>query len=224
MTILLDNIWFKYPGSREWILRGVNASFREGKLSVITGPNGSGKTTLLKVSSIIYKPQRGTIKAWGIDVWNIDEKTRLKIRRNIVYVHEKPILLRGNALFNIAYGLMIRGVDANKALKIAENFLDKIGLSYLRNKYPRELSMGEAHLVAILRAIVLKPRMLLLDEPMTYLDTKRKRIVYSLLKELKETGTGLAIVTHDAYTLANLVDEILILEDGKISKINENDE
>jgi len=119
--IKLVDVWFRYPKRKEWILKGITTSFKPGETNIIMGANGSGKTTLLKIAALLYKPCKGKVLVDGKNFWELDKNKRLLLRRKIVYVHEKPILLRGSVIYNIAYGLILRGIKVDKAIWKAED-------------------------------------------------------------------------------------------------------
>lgn len=198
MTLELIKVWFRYPNSDDYLFKELSITFSRNEITVITGPNGSGKTTLLKIAGLIYKPNKGVVKVFGKDFWKIDRhEERISIRRRIVYVHEKPILLKGTVAYNIAYGLILRGLNKKEAYNIVEDFTSKYGLSYLLRKKTIQLSAGEAQVVSLLRAMVLKPYYLLLDEPTSNLDIEKRQVILSIISDLKRQGTGIVITTHD---------------------------
>jgi len=220
MTIRLEKVWYRYSGSRNWALRNINIVFNEHKTYAIIGPNASGKTTLLKITALLYKPTRGNVRAWGIDYWNLPSSEAIQLRRNIVYVHEKPILLRGTVAYNIAYGLTLRGYTQTEAEEKARKLLSKLELTYLADKKTKQLSAGEAQLTAILRAVILEPKILVLDEPLAHLDTSKREKILRLLTELKETGTGIIIATHNQYITQTLIEKTIQIENGEITQTN----
>jgi len=220
MTIRLEKVWYRYPGSRNWVLRNINIVFNEHKTYAIVGPNASGKTTLLKITALLYKPTRGNVRAWGIDYWSLPSSEAIQLRRNIVYVHEKPILLRGTVAYNIAYGLTLRGYTQTEAEEKARKLLSKLELAYLADKKTKQLSAGEAQLTAILRAVILEPKILVLDEPLAHLDTSKREKILKLLAELRETGMGIIIATHDQYIARILAEKTIQIENGEIIQVN----
>lgn len=216
MSLKLEEVWFRYPGSGRWVLRGISAEFRECEVAVIVGPNGSGKTTLLKISALLYKPMRGSVEAWGRDFWRLREKDKVALRRNMIYVHEKPILIRGSTLYNIAYGLILRGCSRGEALEAAGRLIERIGVAHLRDKPTNTLSAGEARLVSLLRAMAVNPRLLFLDEPVAHLDLRRRRLIISMIRELTASGVGCVIATHDYSLAESVADRVIVLEDGSL--------
>ena len=222
MSIRLKNIWFRYPGMDKWVLENISYEFKEKNIYVIVGPNGSGKTTLFKIASLIYKPLKGSVFTWDRDFWRLKDKEALIFRRKIVYVHEKPVLLHGSVLYNVAYGLMIRGYSKEDAFRKARDCMNELGLTYLLDKNVNELSAGEAQLVSLARALILEPRMIFLDEPLAHIDIEKRKIVLDLIHRLKERA-GIAIATHDIYLAYMLADEIISIENGKIKIMERED-
>ena len=216
MSLKLEGIWFKYPGSERWALRNVSTEFREGEIAVITGPNGSGKTTLLKVSALLYRPLRGSVRAWGRDFWRLGSDDKIDLRRKVIYVHEKPILLKGSTLYNLAYGLLLRGYSRSEAFKAADKLIEKLGIAHLRDKPISMLSAGEAQLISILRAMAVNPRLLLLDEPVAHLDLRKRWLMVSMMRELAASGVGCVIATHDYLLAESIADRVIVLEDGSL--------
>jgi energy-coupling factor transporter ATP-binding protein EcfA2 len=210
--IRLEDVWFRYAGGG-WVLKGVTVEIRERGVTVVVGPNGSGKTTLLKVAGLIYRPVKGRVEAWGLDVWS-DGQARLEARRRVVYVHEKPVMLRGSVLENVAYGLRLRGIPPGEAVEKARDAAGLLGLQDVLEKPASGLSAGQAQLVALARALAVEPRVLLLDEPFAHLDSRARKAVASLLKSLKD-GMGIVIATHDYYMARKLADRVVVVEEGR---------
>lgn len=220
MSIRLKNIWFKYPGMKEWVLKDVSYEFKEKKIHVIIGPNGGGKTTLFKIASLIHRPLKGSVLVWNRDFWALKDKEALILRRKIVYVHEKPILLHGSVHHNIAYGLIIRGYSKEDAYGKVKEYMNELGLSYLLNKNVNELSIGEAQLVSLVRALILEPKMIFLDEPLAHIDIERRKKVIDLIFRLREKA-GIAIATHDIHLAHILAGEVVLVENGNIRILEE---
>ncbi len=215
-AIELRGVWHAYPGSRRWALEGVDLEIREGRILAVVGPNGSGKTTMLKLAGTLYRPTRGTVRLWGSDFWASDGSQRLRLRRLVVYVHEKPVLVRGTALHNVAYGLLLRGYPSEEALERARSVMERMGVAGLASRERGQLSAGEAQLVSILRAVAAEPRVLLLDEPTAHLDLEKRRRLASLLRELRDRGMGVVVATHDYLLARRVADEAVVLEEGRI--------
>ena len=210
--IALRNVYFDYPGGIT-ALSNVNYTIREG-VTVVVGPNGSGKTTLLKVAGLLYKPSRGSVSVDGVEFWAQPSDVRVRIRRNIVYVHDNPVMVTGSVAENIAYGLILRGMGKSEALEEAYRFLADLRLGWLASRNSKNLSSGEAQLVSLIRALILKPRCLLLDEPTSNLDPDRRRVFVKLIKDYE----GILVVATNDYGLASkIADRIVVMRDGRIA-------
>ncbi len=217
--IELREVWFRYPGSREWTLRGVSLEIRRGEVLALVGPNGSGKTTILKLAGGLYRPSRGKVKFWRSNIWEVNGSRRLELRRMVVYVHERPILLRGTALDNIAFAPLLRGMPREEAVRRAEELLSDTESAYLSRKDRREMSAGEAQVVSILRAVAASPRILLLDEPTAHLDREKRGVMTGLIGKLRSEGMGIAIATHDHLLALRTADRVAVVENGVIGSI-----
>ncbi len=191
MEVRLEDVWFSYDG-RRYVLRSVNVELKGKGLHVIMGPNGSGKTTLLKIVSLIYKPTRGSVIVDGRSYWDLGPRERDSIRQHVVYVHDKPIILRGDVWYNVSLGLRLRGSDSYDYL---EELVERYGVSELLRSNSRSLSAGQRRLISIIRALALKPRVLVLDEPFNHLDSGRVRMLLEDLTSM--AGSSLVVVaTH----------------------------
>ena len=212
--IEVKNLWFRYPNGTV-ALKDITLTINDGVTAVV-GPNASGKTTLLKVLGLLYRPTKGDVKVDGVNYWELSKGLRESFRRGIVYVHEKPILIRGTVIDNVIYGLLIRGYERDEAIDKAIHVLRELGIEYLVSKRTKELSAGEAQAVALARAIVLKPKYLLLDEPTANLDLSKRRALMRLLKELSDEGLNIVVATHDQLLAAKLAKYVVVLEEGRL--------
>ncbi len=221
--IKLVNVWFKYVGSREWALKNVNVEFRMGEVVFLKGPNASGKTTLMKIASLIYRPSRGYVVVNNnINVWGLSTDHLVRYRRMITYVSEKPIMFKGTVYDNIAYGLIVRNYDSNEIKERVYEISRKLGIEEILHKDVNSLSAGEKQLVSLARALVLKPTIIFLDEPLTNVDEDRRKNVVNVLKECKSIGCGLVIATHLYEGLDEISpDRVIILKDGVVTKITQ---
>ncbi|MEZ0393702.1 MAG: energy-coupling factor ABC transporter ATP-binding protein [Desulfurococcaceae archaeon] len=218
--IELVGVWYSYGGS-SWALRDVSASFGEGELVAVVGPNGAGKSTLLKIASLIYRPARGAVLVDGADFWSLGREGRERARRDVVYVHERPILVRGTALYNVSLGLVLRGVDRGHAERRALEVMEELGIAGLAHRSASALSAGQAQLVAIARALALEPRHLFLDEPFAHLDRRARRALSELLRRRVEEGMGMAMAGHEGLELLR-ISRKLVVEEGAIVEDEES--
>lgn len=190
MDIELRNVWYSYD-KVNYVLKGVSLKLSSG-LHIIAGPNGSGKTTLLKVASLIYKPTRGEVIVNNSNYWDLSPDNT-SIRKEVVYVHEKALLIRGSVKNNLELGLKLRGINDDSTLKY---FIERYSLSGVIRKDVRKLSAGQAKLVSIIRALAVKPKALLLDEPLNHIDVNNTALLIEDLTKLVRDGSTVVIATH----------------------------
>jgi tungstate transport system ATP-binding protein len=191
LEVRLEDVWFSYDGRRH-VLKSINMEIKGTGLHVVMGPNGSGKTTLLKILSLIYKPTRGSVIVDGRSYWDLGPAERDLVRHHIVYVHDKPILLRGDVWYNVSLGLKLRGFNNYDYL---EELIKRYGISELLKSSSRSLSAGQRRLVSIIRVLALKPRVLVLDEPFNHLDSSRVKMLLEDIIAMAESSL-VVIATH----------------------------
>ena len=200
------------------VLKGVDVTIGDGMIVSIVGPSGAGKTTLLQIIGILDKPDSGTVTYDGVDVLRLKDKRLAQFRnKNIGFVFQfHQLLPEFTMLENVAIPALIGGCKQSQAFKRAAELLDYMGLSDRLEHKPAELSGGERQRVAVARALVNKPAVILADEPSGSLDTANKqelhKLFFTLRDEMKQT---FVIVTHDE-SLAGNSDRILHMRDGMI--------
>jgi molybdopterin-binding protein len=184
-----------------------------GQTYALLGSSGAGKSTLLRVLGLLEPPTTGTVLYDGRPVARND----LKARRRIAAVFQKPYLLRGTVAENAGYGLKLRGIGrAERKQRVAEA-LATVGLAGWEKRSALTLSGGEAQRVALARAIVLRPNLLLLDEPLSYLDPLLKRELTREFAEILASAQVTSLyVTHDQDEAAVVADYIGVMRDGRI--------
>ncbi len=187
----LQSLYFQYPGSQYAVETGfLRLPVQDGVR--IDGPNGSGKTTLLKLLAGLLKPQRGAI------LWREKPLSRLdRHAEPFVYVHADPYVFRGTVLENMEMVLSWVRVPAAEQKGRIRQALELFGLDGLAGRRHFELSTGERRKVALVRAFVAHPAVVLLDEPSSGLDAASREELYGCLKTLQARGIGLALTTHD---------------------------
>jgi len=203
------------------VLKNLNFKFKKGKIYSLSGPSGSGKSTLLNLLSLIDRPSSGNIKIDNRNINHNEIEINDKIRSSnigIVY-QEKNLLPDFTAIENVC----IASLAANNNHKIAEQeslkIIQKVGLKDRANHYPSELSGGEMQRIAISRAIVNKPRIILADEPTGSLDHENANQIFNLLFKLKNNDRVIIFATHNRF-FANKADYKISLSNGKIKTIN----
>lgn len=198
------------------VLKGIDLHIDKGEVVSIVGPSGAGKTTLLQIIGTLDKPDGGTVVVDGVDVGGLSDKKLADFRnQHIGFVFQfHQLLPEFTALENIMIPAFIAGKGRQEARKRAEELLDFMGLSERASHKPNELSGGEKQRVAVARALVNNPAVVLADEPSGSLDTKNKSELHQLFFDLRDKfGQTFVIVTHDE-SLAKLTDRTIHMKDG----------
>jgi heme exporter protein A len=193
------------------ILRGIDLSIKKGETVAILGPNGAGKSTLLKVLATLIKPSSGLVKINGLDL----KKNHLEIKKLFGYLPHSSLLYdHYSPLENLVFYGNLYGVK--KAEERAIELVKEVGLSFFLNEPVKNFSRGMIQRIAIARAIVHDPELLLLDEPHTGLDQGAISILNNVILSMKAKGTTTLMVTHDFKQAAEICDRIIIIKNGKI--------
>lgn len=200
------------------VLRGIDLDIQKGEVVSIVGPSGAGKTTLLQIMGTLDKADEGTIEIDGIDVSRLKQKELSRFRnQKIGFVFQfHQLLPEFTALENIMIPAFIAGKGKSEARERAQELLAFMGLTDRASHKPSELSGGEKQRVAVARALMNNPVVIMADEPSGSLDSKNKEELHRLFFELRDKmGQTFVIVTHDE-TLATLSDRIIHMADGGI--------
>ena len=200
-----------------WALREVSLEVKDGEFVAIMGPSGCGKTTLLNIMGLLDKPTEGTYMLNGKEVSRLSERERTNIRKGTIgFVFQSFNLIDDlNVYENIELPLLYMGVPASERRKRVTDILDRMAMSHRRGHYPCQLSGGQQQRIAVARAVVTNPKIILADEPTGNLDSKNSREVMDLLCQLHEQGTTIVMVTHSQHN-ASYADRIINLYDGRI--------
>ncbi|MBW1971821.1 MAG: lipoprotein-releasing system ATP-binding protein LolD [Deltaproteobacteria bacterium] len=211
----------KYYNTREKpieVLKGISFTVKQGEMVGILGPSGVGKSTLLHIIGTIERPTSGEISINGFYPFKLDDRKLARFRNShIGFVFQFHYLLpEFNALENTMMPALIYGINKKKAQEMAESILSEVGLSHRLSHKPAELSGGELQRVAVARALVLSPPLLLADEPTGNLDTSTGETIHKLLVELNQKkGITMLIVTHNP-DLAKITHRQIHVKDGRI--------
>ena len=206
------------------VLKGIDLHVDQGEIVSIVGPSGAGKTTLLHIMGTLDQADEGTIIIDGKDVRNMNKKETAVFRnRRLGFVFQfHQLLPEFTAIENVMIPAFIAGTSRSQALVKATELLDFLGLADRKDHKPNELSGGEKQRVAVARALINNPAVILADEPSGSLDTKNRNELHQLFFQLREKlGQTFVIVTHDE-ELAHLSDRTISLKDGLI--VNEEKE
>src|SRR5580704_4330674 len=195
------------------VVDGLSLSVDKGEFVSLLGPSGCGKTTMLQMIAGFVEPSAGAISLDGRDLTKIKPAAR---GLGIVF-QSYALFPHLTAAQNVAFGLEMRGVAKPQQVKRVDEALALVGLSGLSDRYPRRMSGGQQQRVALARALVIKPDVLLLDEPLSNLDAKLREEMQVELRQIQRTvGTTTILVTHDQAEAMALSDRIVVMNKGRV--------
>jgi tungstate transport system ATP-binding protein len=194
---------------------------REGEILAVIGPNGSGKSTLLRIINLLEKPTRGEIVFWnGTRLSEIDRKDRRELSKQMAMIFQEPLLFKRTVRANIAYGLRVRKTDKEVRQAKVADMIARLNLAELADHDARTLSGGEAQKVNLARALVLQPRLLLMDEPLASLDVPSRKDLRGYISELvRDMGVTAVYVSHDYHEVLEIADRLAVLIDGRLLQV-----
>ena len=219
MYLSLKNISKKYKDKE--ILKNINFDIKEGELVCILGPSGCGKTTLLNIIGGFISDFSGDVLLSDENINNIPPE-----KREIATVFQSyGLFTHKNVIDNVSYGLKLLKIDKNTRENRAKEMLEKVGLASYEKKKIKELSGGEQQRVAIARSMVLNPKLLLLDEPLSNLDVHLRDVMRKEIKKIqKQFGVTMIIVTHDQEDAFKLADRVIVINEGRIEQVGTPEE
>lgn len=200
------------------VLKGVNMEIAPKEIVSIMGPSGAGKTTLLQIIGTLDNPNGGSVEIAGTDVLKLSEREKSQFRnQEIGFVFQfHQLLPEFSAIENVMMPALIAGRSFGEAEKEAQSLLEYLKLSERKTHKPSELSGGEKQRVAVARALINKPSIILADEPSGSLDSKNRKELHQLFFDLRDNfNQTILIVTHDE-ELANISDRVVHMRDGLI--------
>jgi cell division transport system ATP-binding protein len=215
--ISFSQVTKRYPGGQD-ALRGVTCSIDGGEMVVVTGHSGAGKSTLLKIAAGIERPSSGSVIVNGQNVGALRPRAVPYLRRHFGLIfQDQKLLFDRNAFDNVMLPLSITGFERREAARRVRAALDKVGLLAREKAYPIALSGGEQQRLAIARAIVHRPAVLIADEPTGNLDAALAAEIGELFRSFHQVGVTLVIATHDEAFAARLKPRVIALKEGRVA-------
>lgn len=195
---------YETPAGPVPVLRGIDWQLNRGEFCAITGPSGSGKTTLLNLISFLDSPTAGSIHFNGVRINHADEREQIRVRKHLIgMIFQKFCLLpHRSALENVLFRARYAGADFEACMTRARSLLEEFGLAHLADREARLLSGGEMQRVAIARALLVKPELLVADEPTGNLDREASETVMRALSDIHASGIAVLLVTHNRSLLS----------------------
>jgi putative spermidine/putrescine transport system ATP-binding protein len=211
--VVLKDIQKQYQDTK--VLSGIDMNIENGEFITLLGPSGCGKSTILRILSGLTDATEGTVMIDGKNMENIPPKNR-----QVGMVFQSYALFPNmNVYENVAFGLKMKKQPANEVEEQVLKMLDLVGLREKRNAYPHELSGGQQQRVALARSLVVRPKVLLLDEPLSALDAQiRKRLQVELRTIQQELEMTMILVTHDQEEAMSVSDRIFVMNNGEIAQ------
>jgi cell division transport system ATP-binding protein len=220
-VITASNVTKRYPEGRE-ALRNVSFEITAGEMVFLTGHSGAGKSTLFKLLAAIERPTSGSIVINGQNLAALRKNAVPYLRRKLGLIfQDRKLLFDRNVLDNVLLPLAIVGHPAREALRRAQAALAKVGLPNREKTFPIALSGGEQQRLAIARAVVNRPAIILADEPTANLDAASAGEILEIFRAFQQVGVTVVIATHDPLLLPHLRPRVLCLAQGEMSEEHE---
>jgi cell division transport system ATP-binding protein len=198
-------------------LHGINLAIKDGEFVSIVGPAGAGKSTLLRLMTREETPTDGSVSVDGVDLATLASEDIPLLRRKIGTIFQDFKLLANRTAFeNVAFALEVVGATGSRIAEDVPKALEIVGLTSKAMNFPHQLSGGEKQRLAIARALIHRPRIILADEPTGNLDLVNSHDVVSLLQKINELGTTVVLVTHNREIVDMLARRVVSMEKGKI--------
>ena len=212
----MSNVSKIYPGGSV-ALEDVNVHIEPGEFVFVVGPSGAGKSTFFKMLFREIQPTTGSIVVNGTDILGLSDKEIPYYRRQLGIIFQDYRLLPDRTVYeNVAFAMQVIETPHRKIKRRVMNVLDLVGLRGRANAYPNELSGGEQQRIAIARAIVNDPILVIADEPTGNLDPETSWEIMEIFKEINATGTTIVMATHDKEIVDSMAKRVIAIENGHI--------
>jgi len=217
--VILQTVDLERHAGTAMLLNRVNLSVDKGEIFAVIGPTGAGKTTLLRLINLLERPTAGDIYFDGEKITDPSINT-IHVRRRMAMVFQKPAVFNNTVYENVAYPLKVRGCHGKTARSDVYNLLEIIGLGGYAKRKARTLSGGEAQRVALARAVVIKPDLLLMDEPTANLDPGTVKMIEGLVMEFnRDRGLTVIMSTHDMQQAQRVAGRVGVLMNGQLVQV-----
>ncbi len=214
--IKLHDVYTIYDDELE-VLNGVNLEIKDGEFVSIVGPSGAGKSTLLRLMTRELLPYQGQVVIDGVNIVELPSKAIPLLRRKIGTIYQDFKLLSNKTAFeNVAFAMEVCGMDKHEIDNDVPKVLGIVGLGDKLNSFPHQMSGGEKQRLAIARALIHRPRIILADEPTGNLDMVNSYDVVKLLMKINELGTTVILATHNREVVNAIGKRVISMEKGKI--------
>ncbi len=212
--LLFNNVSFNYPNQP--VFTDLSFHIEEGEFVLLIGKSGAGKSTLMQLIYMNIRPQSGSIQVAEYDTQSIKPKDLPMLRRKLGVVFQDFKLLKDRNIYdNLAFVLEVTNTSGKEIKKRVNDVLSDVGLAHRRNSMPNELSGGEQQRIAIARAIINEPLLILADEPTGNLDPDTSAEILEILKKINSRGTAILFATHNYEIVKKLNERIIKIENGK---------
>ncbi|MEG3840940.1 ABC transporter ATP-binding protein [Microcoleus sp. herbarium14] len=212
-----DRTFYSYPCNSRSAIQDLSLKVPAGKRCGLIGQNGCGKTTLFLLANGLYQPQQGSLR-WEGEPFRYDRKSLMQLRQQIGLVFQNPEhqLVASTVEEDISYGLYNLGLAEPDIARMVQEAIEQFDLSELAREPIHNLSLGQKKRVSIADIMVLKPKLLLLDEPTAYLDPRHTRQLIGLLQQIHSAGTTILLASHDLDFIYRWADWIFVMDRGQL--------
>lgn len=214
-VVAVKDVSFAYGHGTITALKGVSFEIEAGSKVALMGPNGAGKSTLISLLNGLELAHAGEVRLFGETVTRSNE-ARLRSRVGVVYQDPDDQIFSSTVLEDVAFGPRNLGLDAEEAAARASEALNSVGMAGFELRSPFELSYGQKRRVAIAGVLAMRPDVIVLDEPMSFLDPRGRDELQTLLDRMQDSGLTIIVATHDVDFAAEWADRVLLLKDGRL--------